>query len=106
MKKYKIDILPDAVQDIADIRADIIEKYHDAYNADVVINNVFDKINSLVIYPKLAQVRLEVFKLKLRFLKSGKYMIVYSVDSNENAVRIYGVFHSHRNIFKIVKDRI
>ena len=68
------------------------------------MGDIFDKIDSLAIFPKRAQVRLMVSGLKLRFVRAGKYTIIYYVDDDSKNVKIYGVFHSHRNIFEIIKN--
>ncbi len=105
MKKYKVDILPTAVRDIINIRAYIVGRYQDTYNADIVVNDIFNSINSLIFFPRRAQICLKVSGLGLRFLKAGKYTIVYFADANNAVVKVYGVLHSRRDIFKIVKDR-
>lgn len=106
MKKYKINILPIAIEDVSNIRIGIIKRYGDIYDADKVVNSIFDGINTLVSLPKRAETRLNISELELRFFKIGKYTVVYYVDDIENTVKIYGVFHSHRDFDKIVKNRI
>lgn len=105
MIKYNITILPSAVFDILSIKNNIAKKYNDSYNAAIVVSDIFDKVDSLVIFPKRAQVRLTISGLKLRFVRAGKYTIVYYVDDNSKNVKVYGVFHSHRDIFEIIKNR-
>ncbi|MBQ3292881.1 type II toxin-antitoxin system RelE/ParE family toxin [Candidatus Saccharibacteria bacterium] len=106
MKKYKITILPIAVEDIINIRADIIKRYGDVYNADKIINRIFDGINTLASLPKATEVRLIVSELGLRFLRIGKYTAIYYVDDIDNTVKICGVFYSRRDFTKIIEDRI
>ena len=105
MKTYKIDILPDALRDIVNIRSDIIGKYNDIYNADMVVDRIFSEISSLNSLPKRAPVRLETAKRQLRFLKAGRYTVVYCVDDESASVKVYGVFHSRRDILEIIKGR-
>lgn len=105
MREYKINILSSAAEDIINIRADIIRKYNDIYDADKITNMIFDKLNGLANFPKRAEIKLIVSELELRFLKMGKYTAVYYVDDLKGVVKIYGVFHSRRNFEKIVEDR-
>lgn len=105
MREYKVDILPVAIDDVAKIHADIVNRYNDRRSADQVASSIFDETHALKISPKRTQVQLIVSELELRFFKIGKYTAVYHVDDTENVVRVYGVFHSHRNIVKIIKNR-
>ena len=106
MEKYKINILPIAIQDIINIKTSILNEYNDIYNANKIITSIFNEINTLSTFPKRTQIRLKVSELDLRFLKIGKYTIIYWVDDIDNTIKVYGVFHSHRNIFEIIKGRV
>lgn len=104
MKKYIIKILPEAIQDVIYIRNAIIKKYNDVVNADVVVSGVFDKIATLDSFPNRTPPALKISGKELYFLRAGKYTVVYSMEG-EKLIKIFGVFHSKRNIYNIVKKR-
>ena len=106
MREYKINIVPIAIEDIINIQADITKRYNDAFNADKVVNRIFDGINTLASSPKRAEIRLVISELDLRFLKIGKYTAIYYVNDMDSTVKIYGVFYSRRDFTKIIEDRI
>ena len=105
VKKYKVYILREAINDLQALRINLINKYHDEHSTNIVISKIFDKIESLEVYPGRTQVRLVVSGVKMRFIRAGKYTVAYAVDGDASVVKVYGIFHSRRDIFAIAKGR-
>lgn len=56
----------------------------------------------------IASIRTDIInsKIALRFSRANKYVIAYYVDDENGIIKIYGIFHSHRDILKIIERRM
>ena len=105
MKQYHIRFDQAALDDLSSIKTDLDATFNDPYSTNNVIHTILTKIESLQYFPKRAAVRLTVSNTDLRFTKAGKYTVIYHVNDEKVVIYIYGIFHSRRDIVKILKSR-
>lgn len=97
MRQYKIKYSKQARQDLGEIYRFIALECGNPAGAVRVIDVVEDKCAKLQFFPRAAAVRARYDGKKFRFMRAGKYTVVYYIDDKNGVVRIYGVFLSKRN---------
>jgi toxin ParE1/3/4 len=95
---------PDAVTDIDEIWEFIAADNLDA--ADRTINEIFEKIGSLVPFPHAGHFRADLTSRPLRFHPVRDFLVAYAPD--ENPLLVIAVLHGRRNprvIAALLRDR-
>jgi toxin ParE1/3/4 len=98
-KKYNIQLLPSARNDLMEIAAYIaIDNYE---NALKYINKIELKIEKLTTYPKLGKIPKDKYlkNKNYRILVIDKYIVFYKIQSA--TVKIFRILHSARDLKKI-----
>lgn len=103
MKKYKVVYTPRAEYRIREILKQIVNDYDDELAAAKVYRKIEKRCESLSILPGISPVKLTVNELQLRFVRAGKYMVVYTADDQSRTVIIRTVIHSRQNIIAMLE---
>lgn len=105
MKKYKVVMSEIAKKDIVDIYNYIALDCDNKLGATKVIRIITTKYNKLSIHPKIATVTLKRKNEELRFIRAGKYTIIYYIKRSEPTIVIHRIVNSKRNfITELMKN--
>jgi plasmid stabilization system protein ParE len=91
MRRYALH--PEALQDLREIRAYIARDSFDA--ADRVVDEIFERIRSLVPFPHQGHRRPDLTSRPLRFVRVYDYLIAYAPD--ERPLWVIAVLHGRRD---------
>lgn len=106
MKRYKINYEDGAKHDILGIIDFIENEYSDSFSATKVATRIYQRCESLAVFPKSFPVRRAWnYKKELRVVHARKYAIIYYVDDEAEVVNIRAVINSQRNIEAVLKKR-
>ncbi len=97
-------LLSDAFVDLEEIRSFIAKDSPDA--ADRVVDEIFDKIRSLVDFPAQGHLRPDLSSRRVRFVTVYEYLIAYTPD--ERPLVVMAVVHGRRDprvISKMLRRR-
>lgn len=99
MKKYKVVISEKARDDIVSIYNYVALDCDNKVGAIKVIRKIETRYNKLSIFPEVASVMLRRHNEDLRFIRAGKYTIVYYISSaDKTTVVVHRVMNSRRDI--------
>lgn len=105
MKKYRVEYSGEAEVDIAGIMEYILTEHNDMLSANKVTLTIVRTCDGLDTFPKRSPVRKITLGKELRFIRAGKYTIVYYVDETRRIVTIYAVMYSRRDILAALENR-
>jgi len=97
MKKYNIQITPDALNDIINISNYIFDKSKNIFISKKVYNLLISWCNSLEILPYIYQIQFD----NIRRLLVKNYSIFYEILEEDNKVIIYRVLWNSQDYLKI-----
>lgn len=102
---YKVEYLPLAEHDMAEIAAYINDELQSAHSADEFFEKVVEKFQSLSRLPYVNPVYLPIRALKneYRTLRYKSYIAYYYVNEKAKTVTIARVLHKRRNIIDIIE---
>ena len=106
MNKYIVCITDDAYNDLACITKYIIEKYNDYFSAKQISDKLFDKCYSLSIFPVRSSKQYRINDRTIHSVHTGKYTILYYIDSGSHTVHILAITNSRRDITSLLNKRI
>ena len=101
MKKYRIELSPEAAEDLTKLHDSITESL-DGHWADLVVFRIKENISRLAISPHSCRMLDGVSNL--RRIKSGKYVAIFRIFENERKVIILHVFYARRDYLSILKN--
>lgn len=97
MKSYRIIITKDSFSQIEEAFACI--QSQSPQNADLWLNKLYDKVQSLCTLPERFGVAREndFFQLELRCMRHYSHRILYTVDNECSVVRVHAVLHGSKD---------
>ena len=102
MKQYKVEYLPEAQQDIEEIRDYITDELNNKPAAIKITLAIIAKCESLKTFPNGYAIRFHSHNQPIRFAHYGNYTIAFFVDAAAT-VSIYAVKYSRMNLEAILK---
>lgn len=100
MRKYRIELSPEALKDFVEIHDSITEGLGE-YWANLTLKRIKSDIERISISP-LGYSRVDD-KIDARRMKSGKYVVIYKVYEKQRAVVITHVFYARRDYLSILR---
>lgn len=94
----QIEITEPALQNLTDIKEYI---GHDSkYYANIFINNLFNKIDNILTFPKAGRVVPEYKNQDIREIIYHNYRIIYLINESADIIYILTVIHGSRDLNK------
>jgi plasmid stabilization system protein ParE len=87
---------------------ELIGDYHELYSpqqAISVIERIFQAVERLEVFPQSGHFVFDVPETPLREVFGGRYRILYSYSSADDACRIIAVANPNQNILRLLDDR-
>ncbi len=106
--KYKVIIAETAKQDLKDISFWIAYKSRDVNIAKKFINELREHIRKLNMFPQSGAIPDDpvIRSAGFRFIVHKNYLIFYSIEETEKAVRIMAVFNSRQDYMRVISKFI
>lgn len=98
--KYSIVYTPSARRDLDEIYEYIAGEFYSPDIARRQVSRIVRAIKTLAVFPKMYRVRRK--NTGIRICPVDNYMIVYSVDDENNIVNISRIIYSRRNLDAII----
>lgn len=97
MNLYEINFTETAIYNLDEISSYISIELEDILVAEKIVKNIVKKCYRLAFFPEAQAVRFTVADRKMRLVRSGKYIIIYSVNKNARIVDIEYITHARRD---------
>ncbi|MBQ6654301.1 MAG: type II toxin-antitoxin system RelE/ParE family toxin [Erysipelotrichaceae bacterium] len=106
MSYYEVIITDQALRDLEDIFEYIAVKFHSPSSAKKTIQNLFDAIRTLDMFPEgNRRYPEEPWRSRnLRVMTVGKYCVLYYPDNDNLIVRVSRVIYGRRDIGRILRE--
>lgn len=98
--KYSIVYTPSARRDLDEIYEYIAGEFYSPDIARRQVSRIVRAVKTLAVFPKMYRVRRK--NTGIRICPVDNYMIVYSVDDENNTVNISRIIYSRRNLDAII----
>ena len=103
MDLYEINFTETAEYNLDEIYSYISIELEDVFVAEKIVRDIVKKCYRLTLFPEAHAVRFVALDRKMRTVRSGKYIIVYSVDKKTRVVDIEYIAYSRRDLDKILE---
>ena len=100
MKKYRVEFLSEAKQDIEDIRDYIAVNLENKPAAIRIVQAIIDKCESLAIFPNGYAIKFRCDGRAVRFAHCGRYTIAFLVGND--TVTVYAIKYSRSDLNAIL----
>ncbi|MBR3180329.1 type II toxin-antitoxin system RelE/ParE family toxin [Candidatus Saccharibacteria bacterium] len=98
---YSIEFTETFKENLYNIFWNIFSEFGDIFVAEKIINDIMAKCHRLSLFPKAHIARFTTMKKEIRFVHSGRYTIIYSINEKTHTVEMQHVLHSRQNILDL-----